>query len=257
MFAIGANGNIWEQVNCTDPGIGGVGLDLGTPVFDGILDVAQNLFTRCYFQGYGASDGDGIVLRYTDNCVFFHCTTSLLHVSSGPRGAKGIRPVPPDGDPNTPTETTFYHCPIIGGVHDPLGVWSTRWGLTFLPYPVLDGEPVPTHPACKGVTSTGKPFGGFASANGRDTMIAGNTTPIGSVPHKIIEIHGPETIVCFGNESDGAIIGDEKIIRAITPFTIWGNPNYTTGTPVNMLAGDIVRALYIGNGIWAISTKGL
>lgn len=136
---IGAAQCVWDNVHAYSSGFGICdGLDIGGSVAG---TTSLHKFIGSTFQVQDDSSGNSIILRGCDNISFDHCFT----VSAGQRRAIGVKVIPPSGSTAFPSEISFIHCPLIGGVSTPTdGTWDPAsnggHGLNFFPLNVGDME---------------------------------------------------------------------------------------------------------------------
>lgn len=144
QFADGANDNAWERVSAFNPGTNGSGLQLGqASVSGGLLDVARNTFMNCVFNHNGS--GTGVNLRFVDACTFINTNISKLTITATTDNV------------GYPSSTAFINCPIA--THSVVGSWTPIGKLYFNPFPVADGETLPTNAGFAGITDTLAVFG--------------------------------------------------------------------------------------------------
>jgi hypothetical protein len=157
----GANNNVFDHVfsysNLTYGGVvgdqGGIKIGQSTAV-GATLDPAQNTFIGCRFR-FDGSTGPvvGIQLQLTDHLTFLQC---LAFTNAHPDSV-GLRSVVPTGGSIFPGTIWFYNSPI--GNAKQVGNWTGTGNTVFWPYPVGDGQVVPTDPMFSGITAEGHYFG--------------------------------------------------------------------------------------------------
>lgn len=230
---------VFENVEVIAGGAHSVALGIGTDGFNlqyGSGGNSQIMFRRMALAG-GATDGIPILIEAADNNIFEDVITYAAS------GTKGIVFFPPSPVGNTspsrgsfPTENTFYHCPILGGISGPAGSFGLN---LFIPYPVSDVEAIPNVPGVGGITTEGQWFGFIpgtftgatvASATaitptGQQFLLTGTTPVVNIVPI----FDGGGTYPSW----EGSII---MIPTAAVPFVTTGNIavalTATPGVPV-------------------------
>jgi hypothetical protein len=171
-LAVGSQHNLFIDVTAKYPAPGGNGASIGAASLgtSPFLDVAQNVYMNCEFWRDGTSSVTySLRLQFMDNCTFIDCETTALGANNG----VGIYVVPPAGATGFPAACTFINSPIQGGVSAGAG-WTANEGLMFWPYPVGDGEPVPSTATPKqvyGITSKGDYFGGLSIGVGNTPIL--------------------------------------------------------------------------------------
>lgn len=176
----GANKNTFTNIRALSPGSGGCGIRVGnrSATTSDILDVAQNQFVNCDFGRDGLTATTySLWLGFCDSCTFIG---SQVHAMSGTQGA-GIYIKPPTGTGMSgfPDEILFINCPTMQGVVAD-GSWTPARGFIFDPYPIGDGEPIPTSPYIRGRTFDNKFFGGLSIGSGGVQI---NSIIIGSITY--------------------------------------------------------------------------
>lgn len=161
-MAVGASDCTFQQVSAKYPAPGGSGATFGeSSGVPGNLDVARCVWMMCEFWRDGSSSATYCMkFQFIDNCTFIECHN---HGHGGSLGL-GIYVLPPSGLTAFPGAMTFVNCPIIGGAGANAS-WTADEGFLFLPYPVGDGQPIPTANNPKqfyGISSRGDYFGGLS-----------------------------------------------------------------------------------------------
>lgn len=153
---IGANHNLWENVHLYSPADGATGFRIGADTNGSAphLDVAKNTFINVSVQVIGV-DSIGIKFRFTDNLTFVHCD-----VMATAAGSAAVLVEPPSGDPMFPNAILFLNSSLMNVVGQS-GGWSGTSPLIFWPYPVGDGQTVPSGTFAAGVTTKGEFFGAW------------------------------------------------------------------------------------------------
>jgi len=211
-MAVGASDCTFQQVSAKYPAPGGNGATFGeSSGVPGNLDVARCVWMMCEFWRDGSSAATYCMkFQFIDNCTFIECHN---HGHGGSLGL-GIYVLPPSGITAFPGAITFINCPIIGGAGANAS-WTADEGFLFLPFPVGDGQPIPTANSPKqfyGISSRGDYFGGLSIG-------------VGGAP---IKKHSSVT----GALTFGGVTAQNSLERALT----------VAGANV----GDVVTVSYIG-----------
>ncbi len=228
---IGANHNLWENVHVYSPADGATGFRIGadTKGFSPHLDVAKNTFINVSVQLLGVN-ATGIRLRFTDNLTFLHCD-----VMATAEGSTAVLVEPPAGDARFPAAILFLNSSLMNTVRQS-GEWSGGDPLIFWPYPVGDGQRVPSGTFAAGVTTQGEFFGAWKGM----PLLYSSTTE--SLP-----ITGTGRETAFNRSyvvRAGALSTPGTVVRVSAAGRYWtaGSPVITIGVKCN---GTMVHSFYL------------
>lgn len=247
-LAVGSQHNLFDDVTAKYPASGGNGASFGAAGSGSapFLDVAQNVYKNCEWWRDGTSSVTySLRLQFIDNCTFIDCETSALGANNG----VGIYVVPVTGSTGFPAACTFINSAIQGGVAASTS-WTANEGLMFWPYPVGDGEPIPTAPTLKqlyGITSKGDYFGGLSIGVGNTPISQhiSSTFPLAfsAVPGQSYSVQavnipaavpGDTVVVAWDNGPfPGGLILSATVAVAGTVDIVWTNVTGGSVTPAS------------------------
>jgi hypothetical protein len=245
-LAVGSQHNLFDDVTAKYPAAGGNGASFGAASSGSspFLDVAQNVYRNCeWWRDGNSSVTYSMRLQFIDNCTFIDCETSALSANNG----VGIYVVPVTGAPGFPAACTFINSPIQGGVAASTS-WAANEGLLFWPYPVGDGEPIPSTPTPKqlyGITSKGDYFGGLSIGVGNTPIsqhisatfpLAFSAVPGQSYSVQAVNVPnaalGDTVVVAWDNGPfPGGLVLSATVAAAGTVDVIWTNATGGSVTP--------------------------
>jgi hypothetical protein len=245
---VGSSGNTFTNVSSKAPGTNGNGAVFGSPAGNaGELDVARNTWINCEFWRDTANTvGYGMKFQFIDNCTFIECASS-------PGGGVGLSIFiePPTGTDikGFPAAITFINCPILGPQGGADGSWVADETFFFWPFPVGDGELLPTCPIpgqVLGITTKGEYVGGLrigtnTTAIKKHLSITGNLTftsiAASFTQDQAINVAGclvGDTVVvnCFSIPAAGLVLS-AFVAAADTVNVRWANVTAGALTPLS------------------------
>lgn len=216
-IAVGSSDNVFTNVSAKYCGSGGSGAAIGETTSAGILDVARCTWINCEFWRDNTNAATfSLRLSYVDNCTFVECDTAPM-TGLG----IGLYILPPTGNLGFPGAITMINCPIGGNV-SAAGTWAANEGILFLPYPVGDGQVVPSTPTPKqlyGLTSKGDYFGGLS--------VGENNPPIMAVLSTTAALTFGTIAANTSSDQGIAIVGCE--VGDVVTVSCLDQPSYLTG----------------------------
>lgn len=217
----GANNNTFRQcfVNSTQSGAGGLDLGAQSTQASPFLGVSQNVFDNCRWRFDGApGTTTGVRLNFCDANTFINCLTFATN-------SVDVRPPSGTAGANYPQAITLLNCPLQGNlVQSGAVVWSGTNGLTFLGYPIDDGETIP--PATpvnlyKGIDTHGNQFGKFKN----QPLLFSLVTPSSAIANTLAETAFDKSKTLEANIL--SLTGASLRIRARGHYSTTGTPNLT------------------------------
>lgn len=269
----GMEGSEFSSLSATGPGVGGSGMDLGVTNCVGCTGstlnaaVIGNTFNNVVLNYDGATAGTyglqlGLVAQTTLTGVRISCSSGSISGDCTSALGKAIKVTPVTNLTSYPTDVTFVHPHINGGVSDPGFTWTGTQGITFLNWSLGYGSfPTSTNfDLFKGNDTLGRRYPGAQAWTPGDASGAGLSltatdatyTINGNTCTVVLSVTYPTT----ANGNSAAISGIPSRCRPAfgSSSRMGGAPSYTTAaSPITALvdAAGVVGFYNVSGGAYS------